>query len=51
MDGLPRAAASTVLPQTFTGTVTGTSTALPDATPGEFEAAPRAPVSASTGVP
>ncbi|MBD9702839.1 hypothetical protein IHE56_12195 [Streptomyces sp. ID01-12c] len=50
-DGLPTAAGSTVLPQMFTGTVTGTSTALPEATPGEFAAAPCAPVSARTGVP
>ncbi|CAM5730288.1 hypothetical protein SFUMM280S_07262 [Streptomyces fumanus] len=38
---------STVLPQMFTGTCTGTWTTFPDATPGEWAAAPWAPESAT----
>jgi hypothetical protein len=46
MAGLSSSTTSTVLPQTFTGTSTGTWTAFPDPTPGESEAEPAAPASA-----
>src|SRR5690606_1935174 len=37
---LPRPTMSTLLPQAFTGTSTGTCTSLPEATPGEPSATP-----------
>ncbi len=44
--GFSSPTALTVFPQAFTGTCTGTWTEFPDATPGEFTAAPFAPESA-----
>jgi hypothetical protein len=44
--GLSSPTTLTVLPQTFTGTWTGTCTVLPDSMPGESDAAPAAPASA-----
>src|SRR6478735_4211798 len=52
MAGLPRPMPVTLFPQTFTGTSTGTTTVLPEATPGESLACapPDAPGRACAGM-